>query len=134
MKRIERIEKIEKSLSDWGALNNLHPYWIKDILLKRVVIVGSGLEILLFAYRCLRYHLTDGSIMNSQIVRNLFQSVSMTHVSSMDAYISLCLRLNILSRLGLLTYLCGRGISFTCFSSSKRFLNLSTNSSPPSST
>jgi len=55
--------------------------------------MGSGLEISLFAYRCLPYHLADGSIMNSQIIRNLFQSISMTHVSSIDAYISLCLRL-----------------------------------------
>jgi hypothetical protein len=46
-------------------------------------------EISLFAHRCLRYPLADASIMNSQIIRNLFQSISMTPGSSMDVYISL---------------------------------------------
>ena len=39
--------------------------------------LGSGLEISFFAYRGLRYHLADGSIMNFQIIRNLFQSIFM---------------------------------------------------------
>jgi hypothetical protein len=51
--------------------------------------IGSGLEISLFAFPCLRYHLADTSIMNSQMIRNLFQSISMTHVSSINGYISL---------------------------------------------
>ena len=35
-------------------------------------VIGSSLGISLFAYRCLRYHLADGSIMNPQIIRKLF--------------------------------------------------------------
>ena len=42
----------------------------------RLEDVGSGLEISFFAYRSLPYHLADGSIMNSQIIRILFQSIS----------------------------------------------------------
>ena len=53
---------------------------------------NGGLEISLFGYPCLRYHLADGSIMNSQIIGNLFHGISMTQVSSIDAHISLCLR------------------------------------------
>lgn len=41
------------------------------------------------AYRCLRGPLADGSIMNWQIIRNLFQTISMIPDGSMDVYISL---------------------------------------------
>jgi len=54
---------------------------------------GAGLEISLLAYRCLSYHLADGSINNSQINVNLFQGIPMTLVNSIDADISLSLRL-----------------------------------------
>ena len=45
-----------------------------------------GLAISFFAYRWLRYPPADASIINSLMIRNLFQSSSMTPITNMDAY------------------------------------------------
>jgi len=42
-------------------------------------LMGPGLEISLLTYHRLRYQLVNGSIMNSQAIRNLFQGRSQTY-------------------------------------------------------
>ena len=54
--------------------------------------LASDLQISFLAHCCLRHQLAEGSIMNSQKIRNLFQSIFLTWVTSMGLYASRCPR------------------------------------------
>jgi len=55
--------------------------------------LGSGLEISFSAFCLPRNRLADGSIVNLQVSRNLFQQVPMSDMSMVDILIPLRLRL-----------------------------------------
>ena len=54
--------------------------------------LASDLQISFLAHCCLRHQLAEGSIMNSQKIRNLFQSIFLTWVGGKGVHASLYLR------------------------------------------
>jgi hypothetical protein len=57
--------------------------------------VGSGLEISFFIPRLSSEHVIDRSIVDLQVIRNLFERIPVAHMRIAHMLISLCLRLRL---------------------------------------